>query len=114
MSEAIKTTLKEIKENPEKFIGKKIQLEAKITFLGKTPRGPTYSINLPEDEEFDVALLKCDDEEILCYGLEELPFEEYNNKEVIIVGRVVIKSGSIGIKVQEIRLKEEEEKTCEK
>ncbi|MHA1616755.1 MAG: hypothetical protein ACTSX9_05550 [Candidatus Njordarchaeales archaeon] len=114
MSEIIETTIKDILANPEKFAGKKIMVRARITFLGKTPRGPTYSINLPEEEEFDVALLKCDGEEVLCYGLEDLPFEEYNNKEVIVIGRVVIKGGSVGIKVQDIKLVEEGEKSEEK
>jgi len=87
MSNPVKISLKELVDHPEKYVNKKVEVKALLILLGKSPRGPVYSINLPEDEEYCIGVLKTEDAMLLCYGLEELPFEEYNNREVIVVGR---------------------------
>ena len=103
-SGVVKTSLKELVENPDKYVDKKVEVRAVLILLGKSPRGPIYSINLPEDEDYCVGLLKVGDLSLLCYGLEELPFEEYNNREVIVVGRILKVHGFIILKAIEIRI----------
>lgn len=77
-------------------------VKAKLILVGKSPRGPLYSINLPEEEDYCICILKSGDDSILCYGLEELPFEEYNNQEVIVKGLFIIVHGSPAIKAIKI------------
>ena len=101
MGSPIKTTLKEIVKNPDKYLGKEVEVEGTLTYAGKAPRGPVYTINLPQ-EEYCVGILKSEDANILCYGLEALSFCDYDQQKVVITGIVVKVHETIALRVLKV------------
>ena len=106
MPKTIKTTLRDLVEHPDKYVDKRVEITAHLILLGKSPRSPIYSINLPEEEDYCIGILKEGDITLLCYGLEELPFEEYNKRKVIVLGILLRVHESLILKVTEIRIAE--------
>ncbi|OYT26621.1 MAG: hypothetical protein B6U95_07240 [Thermofilum sp. ex4484_82] len=102
MSNPIKTTLKEIVENPNKYLGREVEVEGTLTYAGKAPRGPVYTINLPQ-EEYCVGILKSGDASILCYGLEALSFCDYDQQKVVITGIVIRVQETIALRVLRVK-----------
>jgi len=102
MSKSIKTSLKEIVENPDKYLGREVEVEGTLTYAGKAPRGPVYTINLPQ-EEYCVGILKSGNVSILCYGLEALSFCDYEQQKVVITGIVIKVHETIALRALKIK-----------
>ncbi|MHA1595239.1 MAG: hypothetical protein ACTSXX_10920 [Candidatus Baldrarchaeia archaeon] len=107
MVKVIKAKLEDILERPEEFLGKEVEVEGVLVYTGKTPRGPLYTVNLPE-EDYCVGMLMSGGKRILCYGLENLCFDDYSNRRVSIVGVVKKLHDTIAIKVLSIKVAEPE------
>lgn len=105
MVRVIKAKLEDIVERPDEYLGKEVEVEGTLLYTGKTPRGPQYTVNLPE-QDYCVGILVSSGKKILCYGLEELCFADYNNKKVIITGIVKKVHDTIAIKAISIKLAE--------
>ena len=106
MGKPIRTSLVELLEKPEKYLGREVEVTGIIKFIGKSPRVQTYSENLPR-EDYCISILKSGDREILCYGLERLCFDEYNNKKVKIIGFFAKLHNNFIIKAVYVELLEE-------
>jgi len=102
MTKTIKISLKEIVENPDKYLGKEVEVEGILTYAGKAPRGPVYTINIPQ-EEYCVGILKSGDASILCYGLEALSFGDYDKQKVVITGIVIKVHETIALRALKIK-----------
>jgi len=103
VKEVPRVSIEDILNNVDKYLNKKVEVQGTLVLLGKSPRGITYSINLPESEDYCIAMLRSKEAAILCYGLEGLPFEEYNEKEVRVIGIVIKMHETIAIKITEIK-----------
>jgi len=92
-------------ERPDKYLGKEVEVEGTMIYTGKTPRGPLYTVNLPE-QDYCVGVLTSRGMRITCYGLEQLCFEEYNNQRVVVIGLVKMIHNSVVLKVLSIKIAE--------
>ena len=105
MAKIRRVKLEEIIERPDEFLGKEVEVEGTLIYTGKTPRGPLYTVNLPE-EDYCVGVLISGDARILCYGLEQLCFGDYDNRKVIITGVVKKIHDTLVLKVLNIKFAE--------
>jgi len=104
MTTFLKISLIELLENPKKFLGAPVEVEGKLTYIGKSPRIPVYSINLP-DEKYCIGLLKQGDKQLLCFGLENICLDEYHEMNVIVRGFFVRLHDNYAIKAVSVSAK---------
>lgn len=102
MTTFIKISLIELLENPKRFLGTPVEVEGKLTYIGKSPRPSIYSINLP-DEKYCIGLLKKGDKQLLCFGLENICLDKYHEANVIIKGFFIRLHDSYAIKVVSVQ-----------
>ncbi len=105
MTKFLKISLSELLREPKRFQGTPVEVEGIVTYIGKSPRLPVYSVNLP-DEKYCIAILKSDDKEIICYGLEHVCLDEFNNARVVVKGFFVRLHDNYAIKVIEVKSKQ--------
>ncbi len=103
-----KISLIELLNNPNKYLGEPVEVEGELIYIGKSPRIQVYSVNLPE-EEYCIGLLRDlrdKDKQLLCFGLENICLDEYNEMRVVVRGFFIKLHDNYAIKATEITSKQ--------
>ncbi len=99
--------IKDLKDFPEKYLNKEVILKAKACFLGKSPRGDSFSVNIPTISEYEICVLKDETGEIFAYGGGDLEIEKIcEEKPIIVRGYIKKIHGTYVFKITDIKNEE--------
>lgn len=108
----IMVKIKDLKNFPEKYLNREVMLKAKACFLGKSPRGDSFSVNIPTVSEYEICVLKDETGEIFAYGGGDLEIEKIcGEKPIIVRGYIKKIHGTYVFKITDIKMRKGNKKS---
>lgn len=96
-------SLAKLVRNPRRFLNKRVRVRGRLHYIGQTPGGSVYTVNLPE-LSYDVALICAEGQKLVCYALHDLNLKELSEAEVEVVGYLIEVNGRLVFRIIAVRI----------